>query len=219
MAEESSESSMKKWLQMRPLLAFAYCLLTVAPVLARAAGPTTGEPGQGAAALPAVIREMAGTWSVKQWMWPAPASRAIALPPAVAHRRIIDGQFLQEIMSATAGSEASFKRIAYFDYNAVTGRFEYFSIDTRAPQMMNERSIGRAGAGGEMRLYGGMFVAPQWGSARNSPFRYELIVDPVQGNTQTVELYLTPVPASRGPRFLAFKYLYTRRGAAASARG
>lgn len=196
--------------RMRLSLSLAYCLVIVAPVLARPASLAAGTLGKGTAALPALIRDMSGTWSVRQWMWPAPGTRPIMLPPAIAHRRIIDGKFLQENMSAAGGSTDGFTRIAYFDYNAVSGRFEYFSIDTRAPQMMNERSVARAAPGGKMRLYGGMFVAPQWGSARNSPFRYELDVGPVQGNTQTVELYLTPVPATRGPRFLAFKYLYTR---------
>lgn len=203
-----------KRLRTRLSLACAYSVLIVAPVLARAANPTTGALGNGTAALPPVIREMAGTWSVRQWMWPGAGSPAIELPPAVAHRRIIHGKFLQEAMSATAGSKDSFVRVAYFDYNDVTGRYEYFSIDTRAPQMMTERSTGSAAQGGNVTLYGGMFVAPQWGSARNSPFRYELVVDPVRDNTQTVELYLTPLPAARGPRFLAFKYLYTRIPAA-----
>lgn len=194
----------------RRFLLCAYGLLIVAPALAGSASPATGALGNGAPAIPPLIREMAGTWSVKQWMWPAPGSQAIVLPPAIAHRRIIDGKFLQEVMSAAAGSKDSFSRIAYFDYNAVSRRFEYFSIDTRAPQMMNERSAGRAAPGAGLRLHGGVFVAPQWGSARNSPFHYDLVVDPVRGATQTVELYLTPLPASRGERFLAFKYLYTR---------
>lgn len=208
-----------KRLGTRLSLACAYGVLIVVPVLAWSANPTTGALGKGAVALPPVIREMAGTWSVRQWMWPGAGSPAIALPPAIAHRRIIDGKFLQEAMSATAGSKDGFERIAYFDYNAVAGRYEYFSIDTRAPQMMTERSTGKATPGANLTLYGGMFVAPQWGSSRNSPFRYELVVDPVRGDTQTVELYLTPLPASRGPRFLAFKYLYTRiRAAGASSR-
>jgi hypothetical protein len=153
-------------------------------------------------------------------MWPSAGAQVIVLPPAIAHRWLVDGKFLQEVMSEGAGSSADFTRIAYFDYNAVTGRYEYFSIDTRAPQMMNERSAGPTAVGGDVTLYGGMFIAPQWGAARNLPFRYELVVGPIRADTQTVELYLTPLPASPGRKFLAFKYLYTRtRGESANGSG
>ena len=67
-----------------------------------------------------------------------------------------------------------------------------------------------------IELDGGTFVAPQWGSATNVPFRYRILVGPVQGGSQTVELYFTPFPAGHSHGFMAFKYIYTRqaRGAA-----
>jgi hypothetical protein len=97
------------------------------------------------------------------------------------------------------------------DQNPESGQYEYFSIDTRAPQMMNERSEGPVRPDGAIDLYGGIFVAAQWGSSANMPFRYRIVVCPVRDNAQTVELYLTPMPAAKNPSFLAFKYVYTRR--------
>lgn len=164
------------------------------------------------AATPPLLIEMAGAWSVKEWMWAGPGGKAIDLPAAQASRRVVDGKFLQERMTALPGSKSAFTRIAYFNYNPVSGQYEYFSIDTRAPQMMNERSEGPVKPGGAVELYGGIFVATQWGAATNVPFRYRLVVGPVRGNSQTVELYLTPMPAGKSPGFLAFKYVYTRRG-------
>ncbi|MGH8201428.1 MAG: DUF1579 family protein [Steroidobacteraceae bacterium] len=160
-----------------------------------------------------LLQEMAGTWSVKEWMWPGPGMKALDLPPALAYRQLIDGKFLQERMSALAGSKDAFTRISYLNQNPESGQYEYFSIDTRAPQMMNERSEGAVRPDSAIDLYGGIFVATQWGSATNVPFRYRIVVYPVRDNTQTVELYLTPMPAAQSRSFLAFKYVYTRRPA------
>lgn len=164
------------------------------------------------AATPPLLTEMAGTWSVKEWMWAGPGGRAIDLPAALASRRVVDGKFLQERMTAVPGSKEPFTRIAYLNFNPVSGQYEYFSIDTRAPQMMNERSQGPVTPDGALELYGGIFVATKWGAATNVPFRYRIVVYPVRQSSQTVELYLTPMPAGQSPGFLAFKYVYTRRG-------
>lgn len=188
-------------------LMIAGCLLSLLPLAQPALASNIARPDR--ASVPALLRQMSGTWSVKEWMWPGAGAKAIDLPAAVAHRSLVDGKFLEESMTALPGSAAAFRRIAYFDYNPVSGQYEYFSLDTRAPQMMNERSVSPAKPGETLALYGSVFVASQWGSATNVPFRYRLDVGPIQGNTQTVELYLTPMGLA-GREFLAFRYLYTR---------
>jgi hypothetical protein len=55
-----------------------------------------------------------------------------------------------------------------------------------------------------------MFMAPQWGDAKNAAFRYRLTIGPVEKDRQVVQLYLTPVRAERSVEFLAFEYVYTR---------
>lgn len=118
-------------------------------------------------------------------------------------------------MTLPPGStQAPFTRIAYFNYNAVNKQYEYFSLDTRAPQMMVEKSYGAGGEQNKERginLYGGTFVAPQWGQARNAAFRYRLVVGDVVKDRQVVRLYLTPLSGDRAQEFLAFQYIYTRR--------
>lgn len=175
------------------------------PWPAAAQSPDTGPP---------LIRAMIGTWGVKEWMWPSPDSQPTRLPDAVAKRQPIAGSFLQEIMSTPAGTKSAFTRISYFGYNAVSRQWEYFSIDTRAPQMMNERGVGANGSTSKsdsINLLGGMFVAPQWGDTKNGAFRYRLVVGPIRDNHQEVDMYLTPVTAVGKPEFLAFKYIYTRQ--------
>jgi hypothetical protein len=187
------------------------CLFSLLPLMGPALAVNAPQPDSGG--VPTLLREMSGTWSVKEWMWAGPGAKAIDLPAAVAHRNLIDGKFLQESMTALPGAGAAFNRISYFDYNPVSGQYEYFSLDTRAPQMMNERSVRPAKPDEVIELYGSVFVATQWGSATNVPFRYRLNVGPIHGNTQMVELYLTPMGTVTGREFLAFKYLYTRGSA------
>jgi hypothetical protein len=163
------------------------------------------------------LQQMAGAWTVQQHMWPAAGAKALTLPPAVARRRVIGNAFLQEVMeSAPGGGDDRFTRIAYLNYNAVNQQFEYFSIDTRAPQMMNERSHGGASSGRDadqrgITLFGESFVAPQWGDAKNAAFRYRLTVGDVEHDVQRVRLYLTPQTGEGGGEFLAFEYVYSRQ--------
>ena len=185
-------------------------LLCVTAVMGLA-GPAAAQTPNSA---PQLIREMAGTWNVEEWMRPGPNAALVQLPAAVAERRPIAGSFIQETMSTPPGAGEAFSRISYFGYNMVNRQYEYFSIDTRAPQMMNERSTSSGSvtsASGSINLLGGMFVAPQWGKFKNSAFRYRLVIGPIKDEHQEVDLYLTPASASSQPEFLAFKYIYTRQ--------
>ena len=80
--------------------------------------------------------------------------------------------------------------------------------------MMNERSDSaeqqRQPGNDGIKLYGGKFVAAQWGDARNVAFRYRLTVGEVEGDRQVVQLFLTPLSQESAKEFLAFEYVYTR---------
>jgi hypothetical protein len=173
------------------------------------AGPAAAQtPG----AAQALIHDMAGTWDVQEWTWAGPGASPTPLPNAVAERRPVGDDFIQESMETQPGAPNPFSRHAAFGFNPVNRQFEYASIDSRAPQLMNERS---ADAGiekdGGLDLLGGMFFTPQWGDMRNVTFRYRLAVGPVRDDRQEVDLYLTPVSGGGLPEFVAFRYLYTRR--------
>ena len=116
---------------------------------------------------------------------------------------------------AQKSAQDSFTRAAYFNYNAVNQQYEYFSLDSRAPQMMNEKSQAAEGQGklGKegISLYGGSFVAPRWGEATNAEFMYRLTVGEVEKDRQVVQLYLTPQSGGAAKEFLAFEYVYTRQ--------
>jgi Protein of unknown function (DUF1579) len=93
---------------------------------------------------PQLLQQMAGTWQVQQRMWPGPGSAAVDLPPATARRQLVAGKYIEEVMEPVIGEatqSASFRRNAFLNYNAVTKRYEYVSLDTRAPQLMVDTSL------------------------------------------------------------------------------
>lgn len=193
------------------LITSVVCSMAVPAVAHAQNAPATKDP------IPSLIQRMAGTWSVEQRMWPAAAAKPVNLPPATARRRLVQGAFLEETMELAAGSkEEPFTRVAYFNYNAVNQQCEYFSLDTRAPQMMLEKSYEapRAGKTNDrdgVILYGGSFVAPRWGDATNVAFRYRLTAGEIEKDRQAVQLYLTPQSGEKASEFLAFEYIYTRQ--------
>ena len=166
-------------------------------------------------AAPPLFKQMVGTWEVQQRMWPASGAEPINLPAARAHRHLVGAMFLDEVMELAPGSkEQAFTRHAVFNYNAVNQQYEYFSIDTRGPQMMMEKTVeagDRGTAKSAVKLYGESFVAPEWGEARNVAFRYRLEVGAIEKDRQSVRLYLTPLSGEKPKEFLAFEYIYIRR--------
>lgn len=198
---------------MRALLAAILCVSLGSASLV---GQDSLSSASGDISTPARILQMVGRWKVQQRMWPGPDAPAVNMPAAVARRRLIDGGFVEEVMEPAPGAKGPrFTRIAYFNYNAVNQQYEYFSIDSRVPQMMNEKSAesrdrNSGSDQGVIMLYGDSFVAPTWGPAKNVAFRYRLGVGAVRDDQQTVRLYLTPQSGQPTREFLAFEYVYTR---------
>jgi hypothetical protein len=81
---------------------------------------------------PPLMRQMTGTWEVQQRMWPGPGAKAIDLPAAVAHRQVVEGTCLEEVMEPTSGDSTgapAFRRHALLNYNAVAKQYEYTSLN------------------------------------------------------------------------------------------
>lgn len=187
------------------------CALAAAAGLALPGRVNAAEIAQ-ALAPAKVLQAMEGHWSVRQWMRADPAAPLVELPPAVAHRALVDQAFIQETMTASAGP--SFTRIALVLFNAVGGQYEYASIDSRLPQLMAYALPGaNRPEGATLHFTGSAFVAPAWGERRNVPFLFRLELGPVADGQQRARLYLKElgVGAAAGPEFVAFEYLYSRR--------
>ena len=104
--------------------------LSLLPLLAVALAADAAEQVNPAPTLP-LLREMAGTWSGKEWMWLGHHTNPIGLPDAIAYRRLIDGKLLEERMVARPQSAYPFTRISFFHHNGMSGRYEYFSRTER----------------------------------------------------------------------------------------
>lgn len=186
----------------------ALVLVLAASVVATAAAAQEAAP---------LLERMAGTWDVQQRMWPGPGAVAVELPKAVAIRELLDGKYLEESMApapSDAPPAADFHRHALLTYNPVGKRYEYTSLDSRAPQIMTEigAPLPSPDAGGAVRLQGGRFLAPDWGGSKNVSFRYRLVIGPVlPDGKQVVQLHLTPETVLPKKEFLAFEYVYSKR--------
>lgn len=159
-----------------------------------------------------LLAEMAGTWMVTQKTWTGPGVEATELPAAVAHRQLVNEAFLQEQMTLAPDTPGDpFNRTSYVNYNGVSGFYEYFSIDSRAPQQMNYQAPKRSiDARGIVELAGGVFIAAQWGEATNITFNYRAEITPVDKGRQTFKLFLTPM-SGEGEEFQAFQYDYIKQ--------
>src|SRR5580704_12704749 len=124
-------------------------------------------PGDAKPPVPPLLQKKEGKWTVSEKMWPGSGQEAVDLPAATAHRRLIQKSFLEEVMEPTqAGASDAFNRTSYFEFNSTTHKFEYFSLDSRLPQMMNERSAvvdPSLAADSGVKLEGYHLVAPTWG--------------------------------------------------------
>lgn len=169
-------------------------------------------PVDAKASAAALMQQMSGVWDVQAKMWPAPNAKAVELPPAVARRAFVRDAYLQETMEPKENSEGSaFTRVAYLGYNPTNHQYEYFSLDSRLPQMMSYNHPGANKAhDGKIDLTGASFVAPEWGADKNVPFMYRFVIGPIQGDRQVAQLFLTRQGAAGG-EFLAFEYVYQRR--------
>ncbi len=161
------------------------------------------------------LESMVGTWYVQQRMRSGPGAVAVELPSAIARRELVGGNYLEENMEPTGGEATqSFHRNAFLNFNSVTRRYEYTSLDTRAPQLMMEtsRPVGAQQVpAAELKLQGGAFLAPEWGSAKNVRFKYRLSIGEIKNDQQTIQLFLTPESVLPKEEFLAFEYVYSRR--------
>jgi hypothetical protein len=182
--------------------------------LASAAYITASIAAGGSAGEPAIaLKQMEGVWTVSQRMWPGAGAEPVNLSAGLARRRLVHNSFVEEVMESLESDGAdSFRRVAYLNYNVLGRRYEYFSLDSRLPQMMNERSLPGDALGGldPLKLDGSRFVAPTWGKENNVPFKYRLEVGAVHNDNQVIHLFLTPTSGKNRKEFLAFEYVYTR---------
>ena len=121
-------------LERRTILAAALAPGFLLPAAASAqqqpsAAQRLNEPGPEAQAL----AQRAGLWDVTETLWARPGATPVVNTGLMAERRMV-GSVLQEVVRPAgdaAGGDT--KRIDYLYFNRVEGRWDYVSLDTRAP--------------------------------------------------------------------------------------
>ena len=184
--------------------------LLPAAAKAQAAAPASGrltEPGPENDAM----AQRAGLWDMTETVWEAPGAAPVVTTGLVAERRVI-GSALQEILrpeADTAGQNIG--RIDYLRFNRVEGRWDYVSMDMRAP-------VG---------------IMPAWSFERGTPDRIDLTFQPfavpapgpgivgqmlrmtqaitLQGSDQDMKEQYFLLADGTGTKWLAHKYEYKRR--------
>lgn len=108
------------------LAAFAACVLAgcvASP--ARASDAVAVDPEN------ATLATRAGLWDVTETVWATPTAAPVTTVGHLAERRVV-GVMLQEILRPPADPNA-IERIDYLRFNHAEGRWDYVSMDTRAP--------------------------------------------------------------------------------------
>lgn len=157
-----------------------------------------------------LLRTAVGIFDVRSQLWPQAGAEPIATN-AVARRRMVDDMYLEEVMEPGPGASEPFSRICYLDFNPLSRRWEYVSLDTRIPaqlmyELSNDDHLGDRSA---VVLHLPVFSLPGWGATvtgQSVRQRREIVLaDP---DRQEVRQYWTLPDA---PEYLAVEYLYTRR--------
>ena len=150
-----------------------------------------------------------GSWDVVMRLWPAPDAAPVEVAGLVAERKMI-GLYLQETMTPAPGSSVpEFRRIEYLTFNPVETRWQYVSLDTRAPiGLMPARSYGMA-EGDSITVYFDNSALAGFGPEfEGRLFRARHVTSRMSDDRDVSRQYWT---RAGGAEWLAVEYAYTRK--------
>lgn len=155
------------------------------------------------------LARRAGTWDVSMTLRPTPEAEPIVVDGLVAERKMI-GLYLQETMRPASESDLpEFTRIEYLTYNAVERRWQYVSLDTRAPiGLMPARSYGPVEDDSITVYFENSALAGFGPEFEGRLFRARHVTTRESENRDVSRQYWTQ---AGGPEWLAVTYEYTRR--------
>ena len=160
-------------------------------------------PGSEAAGLARLV----GSWNVTMTMRPAPDAPPVVVDGMVAERVMV-GLYLTETMTPAPGSKLpDFKRVDYLTYDKVQSRWEYVSLDTRAPIGIMFAKSYAGESGPEITVYFDNFFNPGVGPVGAGVRARH--VDTREGDDHAFKRqYWT---SANTPEWLAIQYEYVRR--------
>lgn len=175
---------------------------TVAPASVR-----QNEPGPENAA----VAQRAGSWDMTETVWDAPGAAPVTTTGLVAERRVI-GSMLQEVLRPAADPASNVvARIDYLTFNRVEGRWDYVSMDMRAPVgIMSAWSFDRGGANRIELTFQPFATAGAGPGIGGQMLRMTQVITVLDPNREVKEQFFLPADGS-GTKWLAHKYEYKRR--------
>jgi hypothetical protein len=148
-----------------------------------------------------------GTWNVVMTLRPAPNATPIVTRDLVAERTMT-GLYLNEVMKPAPGSKVpDFRRLDHLTYDAVQARWEYVSMDTRAPIGIMFAKSWANEQRPEISVYFENFADPGLGTFGASVRARH--IDKLDGDNHHIKQQYWRRPGE--PEWLAVQYDYTRR--------
>jgi hypothetical protein len=188
--------------------------LAIAASGARAQAPTDttlaavrmSAPGVEATALAKEI----GTWNVVTTMQLSPEAKPVVIPGLTAERTMV-GLYQQEIMRPAAGSKVpDFRRIAFLTYDRVDGRWQYVSLDTRAPVGIMPAFGSEKAVGNKLTLqFENLALVGVGKEVEGRMVHSNLVITHLSDEHELVQQFWTQADGT-GRQWLAVQYEYTR---------
>lgn len=152
-----------------------------------------------------------GLWDVVETSWPQPGAAPEIIRGQVAERRMV-GLYLQETLHPPGDASASkVSRIDYLGFNRVTGRWEYLSMDTRAPVGLMPAWSFDHDPIDRIHVQFEPFAVPGGGSSVSGQMlRMEEVIVQSGPDAETKDQYFI-LADGNATKWLAHRYAYVRR--------
>ena len=157
------------------------------------------------------VAQRAGLWDVTETVWDRPGSAPVTTTGLVAERRMI-GSALQEVLRPaddTAGRDI--KRIDYLRFNRVEGRWDYVSMEMRAPVGIMPAWSFERGENGKIDLTFAPFgVAGAEADVTGQMLRMTQTITYGEPDREVKDQFFLLADGT-GTKWLAHRYAYKRR--------
>ena len=175
---------------------------------ASAKAPTAADKALEAGPEVKQLATRAGRWQVTVTMKLSPDAKPIVVKDVVAERKLI-GLYLQEEMKPAEGSSVpDFRRLEFLTFNKLRNRYEYVSMDTRAPVgVMSANGIGPE-QGSDITVSFEPFPTPGVGDKLEGKFTRARHVTSKESDDKDVTRQYWWQPG--GAEWLAVQYEYSR---------
>lgn len=156
------------------------------------------------------LEALAGSWDVTETVWDTPDAKP-TVTKAVAIRRML-GSLLQEILHPAEDlSHTAISRIDYLSFNRVEGRWNYVSMDLRAPVgIMTANSFDRDPAERITVVFNPFALPGDGASVSGQLLRMDQVIETLGPNTSRKDQHFILADGT-GRKWLAHRYDYRRR--------